>query len=220
MKARDGGRGSLKYGPTLIRLFRSLTKQLLTGTYLNHRRVMRCGQDGMDARRTAQAGLPPESNSGDSLSISRATTQPPVLAATRRDGALWAHFVRREPLQYRHIAAGSPPRTASHIASVAHVPMVEIGSREHEGYPFIPVHKKGNHTWTTTSPRRSPRPFRRSRSSSARARSCGWANPTSRRTSRSCRRVRSASTSRWGSAGCRAGAWWRSTGRSLPARPR
>ena len=42
-------------------------------------------------------------------------------------------FLRREPLQYRHIAAGSPPRTASHIASVAHVPVVEIGSREHEG---------------------------------------------------------------------------------------
>lgn len=37
-------------------------------------------------------------------------------------------FCRREPLQYRHIAAGSPPKTASHIASVAHVPIIEIGS--------------------------------------------------------------------------------------------
>ena len=37
-------------------------------------------------------------------------------------------FLCREPLQYRHIAAGSPPRTASHIASVAHVPTIEIGS--------------------------------------------------------------------------------------------
>jgi len=42
-------------------------------------------------------------------------------------GALGA-FLCREPLQYRHIAAGSPPRTASHIASVAHVPTIEIGS--------------------------------------------------------------------------------------------
>ena len=30
------------------------------GTYLDPRRAMRCGQDGMDARRTVQAGLPPE----------------------------------------------------------------------------------------------------------------------------------------------------------------
>ena len=37
-------------------------------------------------------------------------------------------FLRREPLQYRHIAAGSPPLTASHIASVAHVLIIEIGS--------------------------------------------------------------------------------------------
>ena len=34
----------------------------------------------------------------------------------------------REPSQYRHIASGSPPRPASHIASVAHVPIYEIGS--------------------------------------------------------------------------------------------
>src|ERR1700716_4184035 len=38
-------------------------------------------------------------------------------------------FLRREPLQYRHISAGSPPRTASHIASVAHVSMAEIDSK-------------------------------------------------------------------------------------------
>ena len=42
-------------------------------------------------------------------------------------GALGA-FLCREPSQYRHIASGSPPRTASHIASVAHVPTIEIGS--------------------------------------------------------------------------------------------
>ena len=34
----------------------------------------------------------------------------------------------RSPLQYRHIAAGDPPKPASHIASVAHVPIYEIGS--------------------------------------------------------------------------------------------
>jgi hypothetical protein len=32
-------------------------------------------------------------------------------------------------LQYRHIAAGNPPKSASHIASVAHVPIYEIGSK-------------------------------------------------------------------------------------------
>jgi hypothetical protein len=71
----------------------------LIGTYLNPRRVMRCGQDGIDARRTAQAGLAPESNSGTRQSIwsSRATTQTPVLAATRRDGAIWAHFFVGSP---------------------------------------------------------------------------------------------------------------------------
>ena len=46
----------------------------------------------------------------------------------RRKRLLRGAFRCREPLQYRHIAAGSPPRTASHIASVAHVPIIEIGS--------------------------------------------------------------------------------------------
>ena len=45
-------------------------------------------------------------------------------------GALGA-FRCREPLKYRHITAGSPPRTAFHIASVAHVPTIEIGSTEY-----------------------------------------------------------------------------------------
>src|SRR5215831_5990831 len=34
----------------------------------------------------------------------------------------------REPSQYRHVASGPSPRPASHIASVAHVPIIEIGS--------------------------------------------------------------------------------------------
>jgi hypothetical protein len=33
-------------------------------------------------------------------------------------------------LQYRHIAAAYPPKAASHIASVAHVPTIEIGSSQ------------------------------------------------------------------------------------------
>src|SRR5262252_10393707 len=37
-------------------------------------------------------------------------------------------FLCREPSQYRHIASDSPPRTASHLASVAHVPSYETGS--------------------------------------------------------------------------------------------
>src|SRR5688572_31387742 len=45
----------------------------------------------------------------------------------KRRGDLGA-FCCRSPLQYRHIAAGDPPKTASHIASVAHVPIYEIGS--------------------------------------------------------------------------------------------
>ena len=35
---------------------------------------------------------------------------------------------RRSPLPYRHMAAGDPPKPASHIAAVAHVPIDEIGS--------------------------------------------------------------------------------------------
>src|SRR5215813_976490 len=34
----------------------------------------------------------------------------------------------REPSQYRYIASGSPPRPASHIASVAHLLIIEICS--------------------------------------------------------------------------------------------
>src|SRR5688572_2909746 len=34
----------------------------------------------------------------------------------------------RSSLQYRHIAANDPPKSASHIASVAHVPTIETGS--------------------------------------------------------------------------------------------
>src|SRR5262249_62081854 len=64
--------------------------------------------------------------------------RPRALAATRRDGAgepsagdkrlLRGASLCREPSQYRDIASGSPPRPASHIASVAHVPIIEIGS--------------------------------------------------------------------------------------------
>src|SRR5688572_15110561 len=45
----------------------------------------------------------------------------------KRRGDLGA-FCCRSPLQYRHIAAGDPPKSASHIAAVAHVPIYEIGS--------------------------------------------------------------------------------------------
>ena len=50
-------------------------------------------------------------------------------------------FRCREPLQYRHIAADSPPKTASHLASVAHVPVIEIGSTE---YAIVPVNDSMN----------------------------------------------------------------------------
>ena len=101
-------------------------------TYFITRRVMRCGQDGPDARRTTKAGLAPESNSGASRSIwsRRATQQPTVLAATRVGRGALGASLRRAPSQYRHIASGSPPRPASHIASVAHVPIYEIGSSQ------------------------------------------------------------------------------------------
>jgi hypothetical protein len=44
-------------------------------------------------------------------------------------GALGA-FRRRAPLQYSRYCRTRPPRTASHIASVAHVPIIEIGSSQ------------------------------------------------------------------------------------------
>src|SRR5262245_39664712 len=59
----------------------------------------------------------------------RVTQQPTVLAATRVGRGAVGASLCREPSQYRHIASGSPPRPASHIASVAHVPSYEIGSR-------------------------------------------------------------------------------------------
>src|SRR5688572_25871441 len=55
----------------------------------------------------------------------------------RHECLLRGAFLRRERLQYRHIAADSPPRTASHIAFVAHVPAIEIGS-DHRGPPVFP----------------------------------------------------------------------------------
>ena len=39
-------------------------------------------------------------------------------------------FLRRGPSKYRHIPSAPPPRTASHIAAVAHVPIYEIGSSQ------------------------------------------------------------------------------------------
>jgi len=56
---------------------------------------------------------------------------------------------RRSPLQYRHIAACDPPKPASHIASVAHVPIYEIGSKavpvpgESDQSPAIPPPGRG-----------------------------------------------------------------------------
>jgi len=137
-------------------------------TYLNNRRVMRCGQDGPYARRTAQAicryGQAGQRSRRRAAGRSRGPDvlpgmRPRRCASTRSSAALWpapgSHLrvyaqallrrpralaatrvgrgalgasLCREPLQYRHIAAGSPPRPASHIASVAHVPIIEIGS--------------------------------------------------------------------------------------------
>ena len=61
-----------------------------------------------------------------SIWSSRATKQTPVLAATRRDGAIWAHFFVGNPCTSNILLRA--PGTASHLASVAHVPRVEIGS--------------------------------------------------------------------------------------------
>ena len=63
-------------------------------------------------------------------------------------------------------------------------------------------------------------PWARSRSSSARARSCASAMQTHATTWRPSPPARSASTSRSASAACRAAAWSRSTARSPRARPR
>ena len=66
--------------------------------------------------------------------------------------------------------------------------------------------------WMPRSPRSS--------AISARARSCGSARTTSRWMWTPCPPARSGSTSRSGSAACRAAAWSRSTVRNPPARPR
>jgi hypothetical protein len=61
----------------------------------------------------------------------QALLRPPraVLAATRVGRGDLGAYCCRSPLQYRHIAAGDP-KSASHIASVAHVPIHEIGSSD------------------------------------------------------------------------------------------
>jgi hypothetical protein len=140
-----------------------------TRTYFIYRRVMRCGQDGPDARRPRKAicryrqggqrsSLRAGAWKGPRLrgcdrggahrhadSIRRAwpaagshlrpraqaLLRPPraVLAATRVGRGDLGAYCCRSPLQYRHIAAGNPPKSASHLASVAHVPIYEIGSK-------------------------------------------------------------------------------------------
>ena len=80
---------------------------------------MRCGQNGMAVR----SGARPISR----ILASDGTTQTPVLAATRRDGTIWAHFVVASPCNIRDIAADSAPRTASHI-DPPHVDIIETGS--------------------------------------------------------------------------------------------
>src|SRR5690349_21641328 len=63
-----------------------------------------------------------------SIGSRRVTQQPTVLAATRVGRGDLGASCCRSPLQYRHIAAGDPPKPASHIASVAYVPIDKIGS--------------------------------------------------------------------------------------------
>src|SRR5688572_22607500 len=78
-------------------------------------------------RRVARPGRNPEGRGAEQWpsAIARPLGQGEDAVAKRpRRGA----FCCRSPLQYRHIAAGDPPKTASHIASVAHVPIYEIGS--------------------------------------------------------------------------------------------
>src|SRR5882672_6085842 len=65
-------------------------------------------------------------------------------------------FRCRELLQYRHIAASSPPKTASHIAAVAHAPIVEIGSgRTPSRIASLPVEFRLLHQGLSVLPARS-----------------------------------------------------------------
>jgi hypothetical protein len=132
-------------------------------TYLNNRRVMRCGQNVMNARSGAQlisrrlrfvsrrpvcgssrispsvplrslhAALRPVPhhamrNRGRGALTRPATTRARVLGHNPKGRGALGAFRRRAPLQYSRYCCTRPPRTASHIASVAHVPIIEIGS--------------------------------------------------------------------------------------------
>src|SRR5487761_2147866 len=66
--------------------------------------VMRCDQDGMDARRGAPARVVPLP--------SGATPQTPVLVATRRDVGVWAH--RGVAPACLGTTQAAPPRLALH----------------------------------------------------------------------------------------------------------
>jgi hypothetical protein len=83
---------------------------------------------GSHLRQEAQALLRPPRAVLAATRVGRGAVARPLgqgedaVAKRPRRGA----YCCRSPLQYRHIAAGNPPKSASHIASVAHVP--EIGS--------------------------------------------------------------------------------------------
>ena len=81
----------------------------------------------------------------------------------------------------------------------------------------------GHPSWTTRHAQRRPRHWlplwHKSKSSSARVRSCAWPTAKLLRTSKWSPPVRWGWTSRWALVACRVAASSRSTGRSLPARP-
>jgi hypothetical protein len=89
-------------------------------------RPQSCAQArGFNPARLARCGVAPTPKAQALLRPPRA-----VLAATRVGRGDLGAYCCRSPLQYRHIAAGDPPKSASHIAAVAHVPIYEIGSND------------------------------------------------------------------------------------------
>ena len=85
---------------------------------------------GFNSARLARSGVAPTPRAQALLRPPRAPGRNPEGRGKLGASCCW------EPLQYRHIAAGSPPKPASHIASVAHAPIVEIGSATR---PFGPA---------------------------------------------------------------------------------
>ena len=113
---------------------------------------MRCGQDGMAARRLAQAIC----RYGQAGQRSRRPSWPQP-EGTGRSGRISLSVAPNIESMRRR----DPPRTASHIASVAHVPIIEIGSGPRAlPYPYARSNYSYRDSMCPYYPRRNNRMMR------------------------------------------------------------